>query len=227
MADLAGVSVDYYMRLEQGRERHPSEQVLDSLARVFHLDPEAARHLHDLARPRTPRHTPADRADQVNPTLITLMQSWDHPALVMNRRLDVLFENRLAALLCNEREFSPNLLRHAFYHPEWYQDWHSAANVWVAHLRATAGAHCEDPFLLDLIEELSQVGDFRRMWGTHDVRTNGRGILQLRHPDVGEVKLAYETLPVNSAPGQVLLVCQSMLDSHSADSVGKLRHLLL
>ncbi|GAA4562553.1 helix-turn-helix transcriptional regulator [Planotetraspora kaengkrachanensis] len=224
MAELAGVSVDYYMRLEQGRERRPSEQVLGALARVFQLDPEAVRHLHDLARPRPPRLTPADR--QVNPALIALMQGWDHPALVMNRRLDVLFENRLAALLCNERDLGPNLLRHAFYHPEWYQDWHTAANMWVAHLRATAGAYGGDPFVRDLIDELSQCGDFRRMWSSHDVRTNGQGILQLRHPDVGEVKLAYETLPVNSAPGQVLLVCESMPDSHAADSVAKLRELL-
>lgn len=226
VAELAGVSVDYYMRLEQGRERRPSEQVLEALAQVFHLGPEATEHLHDLVRPRRRRLIPADRADQINPALVELMRSWDHPALVLNRRLDVLFENRLATAICAGHDYEANLLRHAFYNPECYPDWDMVAREWVAHLRATAGPDCEDPFLIDLVDELSGSGDFRRMWGRHDVRTNSRGVLHMCHPEVGELRLAYETLPINSAPGQILMVCQSLMDSQSEDSVAKLRKLL-
>jgi transcriptional regulator with XRE-family HTH domain len=228
VAELAGVSVDYYMRLEQGRERHPSDQVLEALARVFQLGPEAAEHLHDLVRPRARRVAPADRADQLNPALVELMRSWNHPALVLNRRLDVVFKNRLAATICGDRDpgYDDNLLRHAFYEPEFYHDWAGAAREWVAHLRASTGPHCDDPFLLDLLEELSGIDDFRRMWGRHDVRTNSRGVLHMRHADVGELKLAYETLPISSAPGQILMVCQSVMDGQSKDSVAQLRELL-
>ncbi|GAA1303084.1 transcriptional regulator [Planotetraspora silvatica] len=228
VAELAGISIDYYMRLEQGRERHPSEQVLEALARVFQLGPEATEHLHDLVRPRRRRVVPADRADQINPAVVELVQSWSYPALVLNRRLDVIFKNRLGATICayGNPEYADNLLRHAFYEPDFYQNWDSAVGEWVAHLRATAGPHCDDPFLLELIEELSGIDEFRRMWARHDVRTNSRGLAFLRHSEVGDLKLTYETLPISSAPGQIILVCQSLMDDPFDDSVAKLRELL-
>jgi transcriptional regulator with XRE-family HTH domain len=224
VAMLAGVSVDYYIRLEQGRERHPSAQVLGALARVLRLDPEAAAHLHELAHPRPRKFELSDRVD---PNVRRLMEGWDNvPAYVVNHRLDVLARNRLATALYEGLEHSDNLLRLALLNPaahEFYLDWEQDTHSKVAHLRAAAGAGHDDPLLLELVEELSLGSeDFRRMWARHDVRGRTRAPVRFHHPHVGDVITTMEVLSIDSVPGQKLIVFQPEPGSPSEDALALL-----
>ena len=146
---LADVSTDYYIRLEQGRERHPSERVLGALVRVLDLGPDAATHLYELAHPRPrPRETTA-QMEQVSPDLLRLMRGWSStPAFVCNRWMDVLAANTLATALFRELEHGDNLIRAVFLDPAartFYRDWEKVARAKVAHLRSAAGADLDDP----------------------------------------------------------------------------------
>jgi transcriptional regulator with XRE-family HTH domain len=194
LAMLAEVSTDYYIRLEQGRERHPSERVLGALVRVLDLGPDAAAHLYELAHPRPRRRARTGEPEQVSPDLLRLMRSWpDTPALVFGRWMDVLATNSLAAALYDGLE-----------HRE------TSARAKVAHLRATAGANLDDPYLIGLVDELSrESADFRRLWARHDVIGKTREAKRLRHRDVGDLTLSCEVFNVNSAPGQQLLIFQA------------------
>ncbi|GII55296.1 transcriptional regulator [Planotetraspora thailandica] len=222
---LAGVSTDYYIRLEQGRERHPSDQVLGALAQVLQLDDEATAHLHELARPRQPWLMPADRTDRVSPTLLRLMGSWSEtPAVVVNRRLDVLARNRLANALYGWLDPSDNMLRLTFLAPEareFYPDWEKDAASKTAQLRAAADY--ADPLLIELVKELSQASeDFCRMWARYDVQATTCDTVRFRHPEAGDLTLNYEALTVNSAPSQALFVFQAEPDSPSEAALARL-----
>jgi transcriptional regulator with XRE-family HTH domain len=225
VAMLAGVSIDYYTRLEQGRERHPSDQVLDALARVLRLDPEAGKHLHELARPRAYKRRPS--TDRVSPDVLQLMDSWDHkPAFVVNRRLDVLAKNPPAVALVEGLNYSDNLMRMTFLDPasrEFYLDWEKEARFKVALTRAAVGADGDDTYLLELVEELSlKSEDFRRLWACHDVRANTRASERMYHREVGEMTLRYEAFAINSAPGQELVVFQAEPGSPSERALARL-----
>ncbi|WP_371784367.1 helix-turn-helix transcriptional regulator [Streptosporangium subroseum] len=227
VATLAGVSTDYYVRLEQGRERRPSEQVLDALARVLELDPEATAYLHELARPRVREHRPGDRVDQVSPYVLRLIESWDYAlAIVVNRRWDVLARNAMAIAFFGGMEFSDNLIRLAFLNPaahELYRDWEHDAWSKVAHLRAVTGGDCEDPFLFDLIEELSLGSeDFRRMWARHDVRVRSYESKRFRHREVGDLTLWQETFSINGTYGQQIIIAQAEPGSPSERGMARL-----
>ncbi|ETK36667.1 helix-turn-helix transcriptional regulator [Microbispora sp. ATCC PTA-5024] len=227
VAVLAGVSVDYYTRLEQGRERRPSDQVLDALARVFHLDDEASDHLHRLARPRARRSGVRREEGQVHPQVLQLLDEWDRmPACVINRRTDVLARNRMSAAFLEGFEHTDNFLRMLFLSPgakEISLDWEYNARAMVAHLRASVGADHEDPSLLDLVRELSDKSeDFRRMWARHDVRTRRRDLFGVRHPVVGDLKLWHESFSIDSAPGQRLFIAKAEPGSPSEDALAKL-----
>ena len=211
LAMLAGVSVDYYVRLEQGRERHPSEQVLEALARAPQLDDTAARHLQDLARPPTRRRRPSARPQRVRPGVQRLMDGWSHtPALVLGRCLDVLAANSLADALHGRPMRGTNVMRSIFLDPgahDFYADWEDVARDTVAWLRALAGVDLDDPRLTELVGELSLKSEkFRRLWARHDVREKTSGTKRFVHPMVGEVSLGYESFPIGGAPGQVLIV---------------------
>jgi transcriptional regulator with XRE-family HTH domain len=211
LATLAGVSADYYMRLEQGRERHPSDQVLDALARALELDDDAAAHLHELARPAARRRRPAARAERVRPELRQLMRAWSHtPALVMGRRMDVLAANGLATALHGGFACGHNLVRLVFLDPaarELYPDWDDIARDTVAVLRASVGPDLDDPQLTELVGELSlKSAEFRRLWARADVREKKHGVKRFVHPLVGELTLRYESFAVSGKPGQVLIV---------------------
>ncbi|GAA4595044.1 helix-turn-helix transcriptional regulator [Planotetraspora phitsanulokensis] len=227
LAALAGVSADYYARLEQGRERHPSDQVLGALARVLQLDHEATDHLFDLVRPRVARPAASGSTDRVSPSVLRLMERWsDAVAFVTNRWFDVLARNEVAAAHLGALEYTDNLLRLTFLNPmarEFYLDWEEQAWSKVAHVRAAAGADPDDPALLELVEELSQrSADFRRMWARHDVRAKTSEVLRLNHPIVGEVTLFQESFTVNSAPGQILFVAQAEPGSRSERAMAAL-----
>jgi transcriptional regulator with XRE-family HTH domain len=210
LALLAGVSVDYYVRLEQGRDTHPSEQVLEALARALQLDDDAAAHLHELARPAPRRRRARRRAERVRPGVVRLIQSWTHaPAFVLGRRMDVLAHNALAGVLHDGFARDRNMVRLVFLDPgarTTFPDWDAVAQDTVATLRAAAGADLDDPALTELVGELSLKSDeFRRLWARHDVREKAAGMKRFVHPLVGELELGYESFAVNDAPGQLLV----------------------
>jgi transcriptional regulator with XRE-family HTH domain len=225
LALLAGVSVDYYVRLEQGRDRHPSAQVLDALARALRLDEDAVAHLHELAAP-APRRRRRPRAsvERVRPGVLRLLEHWTGtPAFVLGRRMDVLAYNALAGLLHSDFARERNIVRLVFLDPgarEIYPDHEAVAAETVATLRAAAGADLDDPALTDLVGELSLKSDlFRRLWARHDVREKASGSKRVVHPMVGEIVLDYETLRVNDAPEQALALLATMAAEEDAPAV--------
>jgi transcriptional regulator with XRE-family HTH domain len=209
VAMLAGVSADYYVRLEQGRDKRPSEQVIEALARVLGLDDDAVAHMRELARPAARRRAPR-RPERVSPGVLRLIDSWPQtPALVLGRYLDVLANNLIAGALNPCSVKGQNQVRVVFLDPAartTFLDWEAVARETVASLRATAGAHLDDPRLTDLVGELSlKSEDFRRLWARHDVLARTSGVKRFVHPMVGELTLSYETFAVNGAAGQLLV----------------------
>jgi transcriptional regulator with XRE-family HTH domain len=225
VALLAGVSSDYYVRLEQGRERHPSTQVVDALARALHLDEDATSYLHALARPRPKRRR--RRREQVSPTLVGMMAAWTStPAVVLGRCLEVLAANDLGRALFAGHTHSDDLVRLVFLDPDardFYPDWERVAVNTVGGLRAAAGIDRDDPALIETVGELSvKSADFRRLWARHDIRQKTHETKRFRHPLVGELTLSYEALTVNGAPGQQLVVYHAEPGSPSAEALSLL-----
>ncbi|NBE96195.1 helix-turn-helix domain-containing protein [Nonomuraea sp. KC401] len=224
VAQRAGVSTDYYVRLEQGRERHPSAQVVDALARALALGEDAAAHLHRLAGPAAGRRRPALRREQVSPHLLRMMQAWPHtPAVVLGRCLTVLAGNALGRALFAGHAHSGNLVRLVFLDAdarEFYPDWDRVAINTVAGLRAAAGADLDDPRLVEVVGELSLKSEtFRTLWARHDIRQKTHETKRFRHPLVGALTLHYESLTVNGAPGQQLVVYQADPGSPSEEAL--------
>ena len=215
VAMLAGVSVDYYIRMERGNARGVSDSVLENLARALHLDEAERAHLYDLARAanngaRAPRR-PARQ--QVRPAVQRLLDAMTMaPVYVRNGRMDVLAANRLGRALFAPLFGSPakptNMARFIFLDPAapaFYQEWDRLASDTVALLRAEAGRNPTDRGLSDLIGELSTRSDiFRIRWADHNVRKHRSGIKHFHHPVVGDISLAYESLELVADPGLVL-----------------------
>jgi hypothetical protein len=212
---LAGVSVDYYIRLERGNARGVSDSVLENLARALHLDEAERAHLYNLVRAanngaRAPRR-PARQ--HVRPGVQRLLDSMTMaPAYVRNGRMDVLAANRLGRAVFAplfESPFAPtNLARFIFLDPaavDFYQGWDRLAGDNVALLRAEAGRNPTDRALSDLIGELSTRSDlFRVRWADHNVRQHRSGVKHLHHPVVGDLSLAYESMELVADVGLVL-----------------------
>ncbi|WP_410813214.1 helix-turn-helix domain-containing protein [Micromonospora sp. 067-2] len=223
LALLAGISADYYLRLEQGRDQHPSAQVLDALAAALQLDAAAAAHLHELARP-APRRRPPRRPERVPIGLAQLVESWtETPAFVHGRHMDVLFANPLATALSPIYTAGVNLVRAIFLDPAvpaLFPDWDAVAASTVAGLRPLIGADVDDPKLAELVGELSvRSGRFRQLWARHDVRPRtGGGLRTLDHPQVGGLELRYEKLLVTGT-GQSLVIYHAEPASPSAQSL--------
>lgn len=209
VAMLAGISAEYYLRLERGRDRHPSAQVLDALARVLQLDYEGTAYLHEISRDRSAsgRRTPLER---VPVGVRMLLDTLNVPAFVVNRYRDVLAANTLAARLSPLMRPGVNRLRAIFldpiaqhHHPDWERD---AAGV-VAQLRIEVGADSDDPRLQALVGELSVKSDlFRRLWARHDVGRGGSGGGLIRHPELGDLELRREKLQVIGNPSLTMVV---------------------
>jgi transcriptional regulator with XRE-family HTH domain len=213
LAQLAGVSVDYYVRLEQGRSGHPSEGVLDAIARALGLDDAERAHLADLSRPvRRRRSAPVERVRPEVGRLIDALHGL--PAMVIGRRMDVLAWNRLAAALVVDWGALPRERRNTALHffldagaRELYGDWDEHARATVAWLRLAAGRHPDDAGLAELIGELSMKSDeFRRLWPRHDVREKTHGRKRFQHPIVGPLTLNYESLPLPGDGDQTLVL---------------------
>ncbi|MEU0944235.1 helix-turn-helix transcriptional regulator [Streptomyces canus] len=227
VAVQAGVSTDYYVRLEQGRERNPSAQVVDALARVLRLEEDAVCHLHGLARPVADRSRVGRRPEAVSPALLRMMEGWHRtPAVVLDRCLTVVAHNVLGGALFAGHAHSGDLLRLVFLDPDartFYPDWEPVAVNTVAALRAAAGTGYEDPRLVAAVGELSlRSAEFGRLWARHDIRRKTRESKRFRHPLVGELTLDYESLAVNSAPGQQLVVYQAEPGSPSEQALALL-----
>lgn len=223
VALLAGVSVDYYGRLEQGRERSPSVQVLDALAAALRLDDDGRSHLFRLAglAPRAPSHHVPDRVD---PALLRLMEAWpDNPALVYNRAYDILAANPLAAALFGDLGAVGNLMLLVFTEPrarEFYVDWPEIAANSVAGFRMSYGAAPDDPRTRAVLSELLNGSrEFRNLWERRDARRKSLGSKTFRHSDVGTLTLHMQTFDVRSAPGQELVVYDAEPGTPSADAL--------
>ncbi|MFF4578827.1 helix-turn-helix transcriptional regulator [Streptomyces sp. NPDC001389] len=222
VAHLSGVSVDYYVRLEQGRATQPSEQVLDALARVLVLDETERGHLHRLARrPRRRARTPGGR---VRPEVLRVLGLVaGAPALIMDHRLDVLAGNRLAGLLFGRPLPGLNIARHLFLEEGeqgLYAEWETCTLDVVGHLRLAAGRYPEDPRLASLVGELAMGSErFRRLWARADVRARTHGRKAYRHPLVGPLELHQENFALPEAPGMELLVLSAAPGSPAEDGL--------
>lgn len=227
VAMLAGISSEYYLRLEQGRERHPSESVIAGLARALQLDDDATVHLFALARPFV-RPTSA-KADNVAVGLRQLLYLWTStPAYVQSRTLDVLASNEMARALSPIFTPGVNLVRAAFLDPDvrsLYRDWSRMTETTVAGLRAQQGADNGDPTLGALVSELVvQSPEFASLWARHDVRPKAAGRSLLLHPVVGELDLLYEKLSVGERDtGQVVVIYHADPGSASETRLALLR----
>ncbi|MFF9482246.1 helix-turn-helix transcriptional regulator [Streptomyces sp. NPDC014733] len=229
LAQLAGVSVAYYIRLEQGRVGNVSAAVLDAIGDALRLTGAERDHLAHLARPVPRRRArPAVRPQRVRPAVQQLLDTMDAvPAYVIGRRLDIIAWNGLACALLGDFPALPrkerNLAWQVFLDPAaraLYENWEAKAADVVGYLRRDAGRHPDDPALASLIGELSlKSEDFRRLWAAHDVQDKGFGTKVLRHPVVGRLTLAYETLSLPADPGQQLIAYHAEPGSPSAQSL--------
>lgn len=222
VAHLSGVSVDYYVRLEQGRATQPSEHVLDALARVLGLDETERGHLYRLARQRRRRvKTPGSR---IRPELLRVLDLVaDAPAQIMDHRLDVLAGNRLAVLLHGRPIPGLNIARHIFLEEAehgLYADWEQCTLDVVGHLRLAVGKYPDDPRLASLIGELAMGSErFRRLWARADVRARAHGRKAYRHPLVGLLELHVENFALPDESSMELLVLSAAPGSPTEDGL--------
>lgn len=229
VAMLAGVSVDYYTRLERGDLSGASDSVLDALARALQLDDAETAHLHDLARSANASpgaRKPRKRAEGVRPSIQRLIDAiTDAPAILRNNYFDYVAANQLGRALYSPlfAEPAPNSARFAFLNPhapEFFIDWDKNTRELVATMRGEAGRNPYDRRLSDLVGELSTRSErFRTLWAAHDVRYHRTGVKRLRHPVVGELELTYEAFELPADPGLTLSTYTAEPGSPSADGL--------
>ncbi|MFF0742796.1 helix-turn-helix domain-containing protein [Streptomyces sp. NPDC004111] len=220
VAELAGVSVDYVVRLEQGRGLRPSVNVLEALARALRLTPDERGYLFNLAQQR-PRDAeqPATSAPPALAELVAALSP--QPAMLMNHRYDILAWNgEMARLLLDFDTLPPsqrNVMWLCLLHPgtrELYEDREQVVREGVAHLRAAWAAHPQDRELAARIAEFTALdADFARWWAERDIKVNGRGTKVLRHPEIGVVTVRFEVLAPLQDPDQLLVIHRAADDA--------------
>ncbi|OOV21821.1 transcriptional regulator [Streptomyces avermitilis] len=228
LAQLAGVSVDYYTRLEQGRSRTASPEILESLAAALRLDDTEHAHLFDLAnrRPIQPRRATPSPAEHVSPAVHQLLATLDAaycPAFVLGRRTDVVASNLLARALIADFDAMPanerNQATFVFLNPAaraLYADWETVAADTAAMLRMDAGRHPEDPQLGALVGELAVRSEhFRAYWAERRVHERTEGAKGYHHPVVGELTVTYQALALPGESNQTLFIYSTEPDSSS------------
>jgi transcriptional regulator with XRE-family HTH domain len=225
LATLAGISSEYYLRLEQGRDKNPSAQILDALARALRLDIKATEHLHQLASPAGSRRdhagveVAADGAEK-------LIDQFAMPAIVASRCLDVLAANSIARALSPGFAPGQNFLRWRLLEPaarDFFVDWDEATDVAVSGLREAAGSDPGDPRLRSVINELSAASQrFRELWARADVGYRV-GVIHMRHPKVGDLYLHRNRFNIPHSGGQHLLTYRAEPGSKSATALDQLR----
>ncbi|MGO4595102.1 helix-turn-helix transcriptional regulator [Leifsonia sp. 2TAF2] len=234
VAMLAGVSVEYYAKLERGSISGASAAVLDAVSQALQLDDAERAHLLDLARaadgiPTSGRSRRRSTRNPVSrPSLQWMLEAvTEGIAVVRNVQSDVIAFNALGrafyAPMIGDGGRTPNFARFQFLDPasrDFYPDWDLFADMCVAVMRAEAGRDPHNPALQELVGELSTRSDtFRRLWGAHNVRTHGAGTKRFHHPIVGDVTLAFEELAVTAEPGHVVLVYTAEPGSDSAQKL--------
>jgi transcriptional regulator with XRE-family HTH domain len=233
VALLAGVSVDYYTRLERGNAGGVSETVLEALTRALQLDDAERAHLYNLARAQHTTARPHRRSSQprVRPGMQRMLDAMTGaPAYVRNGRMDILAANQLGYALYSEMFLNPrrpvNSARFAFLDPRapgFFVDWEKVTDDAVAVLRAEAGSNPHDRDLSDLIGELStQSEDFRVRWAKHNVRYHDTGTKHLHHPIVGDLTLTYEALTPIADSGLTMFAYTAEPGSKSEESLNLL-----
>jgi transcriptional regulator with XRE-family HTH domain len=238
LAQLAGVSVSYYTRLEQGLSRGASAEVLEAIARALKLDAHERDHLERLAGSarRAPR-VRRPRPEKVSGETLDLMRALDGvPALVLGRRTDVLAWNELGHSLLaghvdpagpDDPANRPNMSRMIFLDPhcrELYSDWRRKARAVVGNLRIAVGRHPEDPLLAGLIGELTMKSpEFVALWGDHRITPCDAASYELHHPVVGAVTVTQQTLAIARSPEQNLIVVTTAAGSPSEEALALLR----
>ena len=210
VAVLAGVSVDYYARLEQGRERNPSPQMVDAIGRALRLGSDARGHLSRLAGLSPTQAADPARA-QVHPDLLAMLDAFPlTAAYVLGPAFDVLAENSLATALLAPFDPERNMPRILFTHPRAraiYPEWDRMARATVHALRLNLGRLSGERSIADLVEELSSTSpEFAALWADHAVEGLTRAYKVFEHPAVGRIELTYQAFDVRDAPGQQLLV---------------------
>lgn len=244
VACLAGVSVDYYARLERGRERNPSPAVLESLTTVLGLTPDECRYLYTLAGqaaagpadlPPRGQHSVATEPEPVRRSVLTVLESMrPSPAFVTNRTVDMLAANPAGLALfpgvrrhppvsCTPEHGLANVSRYLFTDPEArivVQDWEVEAAGHAAHLRSQLGENPDAPDLLHHIESLlADSPDFARLWEGYHVQRRTGGTRHFQHPIAGDLRLDYESLPLADAPGYRLILYPTAPGTPARDAV--------
>jgi transcriptional regulator with XRE-family HTH domain len=228
VAMLAGISADYYLRLEQGRDRNPSAQVLESLARVLRLDEPATAYLLGVGTPqrkRDRRHRPATVPEGIR----LLVASIGIPAFVESRHYDVLAANPLATIISPNLRVGDNRLRAMFLDPAeaaLCPGFERARAGMVAGFRESAGADVDDPRFGQLVGELSVASEpFRRLWARHDVHPREGSTTEMYHPQVGTLTVHKERLAVSGPDGLTLSLFHTVPGSESAEKMAVLASL--
>lgn len=233
VALLAGMSVEYYVRLERGNAAGVSDVILDGISRALQLDDAEHAHLYDLVRAVNSggpiaRRRPVPRAQRVRPGTQRLLDAMTQvPAIIQNGRLDILASNALGRALFSEMQATApgpvSFARFLFLDARsrsFYRDREDAAAQVVALLRAETGRVPGDHELSALIGDLSAgSGEFRALWETHDVRIHLEGVKRVRHPEVGDIDLAYEALQLTADRGLQLVAYTAMPGSPSDDAL--------
>lgn len=225
VALLAGVSADYYLRLEQGRDRNPSPQVLEAIARVLQLDDAGTSYLLGLVAPR-PRSTRRRRRASVPPPLAQLVETVGVPAVIEDRYLDVVAGNTLARLLDPSLAVGENRLRSFFLDPATqalHADWESLCETLVAAFRTSVGSETDDPRAVEIVGELSLASErFRRLWARHDVKALAGATMVVDHPQVGPLTVFRHKFPLSDGSGLILGTYHAEPGSESAEKLALL-----
>lgn len=220
---LAGISSEYYLRLEQGRDRNPSQQVLEALARVLEVD---EGHLHKLAAHRSRRANSRPQRESVPFSTERLVHHLPFPSFVEGRYLDVLTSNALATAMSPRLSVGRNRLRDVFIDPEeqaLFTDWRRAAMALVAGFRQAVGTNFDDPRVIQLVGELSLKSPyFRQIWARHDVGPRAGAALTIRHPLVGDLQLDREKLSIAGGEGLMLVIFHPERGSDSMEKLSLL-----
>jgi transcriptional regulator with XRE-family HTH domain len=233
VAMLAGISSDYDLRLEQGRDRNPSVQVLEALADALRLDADATSYLLSLAQPAPhhPHHSdrpqPRTSVEQAPESIVELIEGWPHnPAYVQNKYSDVLAVNALCTALSPNYAVGVNLLSAVLLDPrerDLRRDWDELTEEGVAILRAELGPNVDDPRLKELVGDLSLRSErFRQLWARHDVRPRRGRLSRLTHPEVGDLDLRSDKLTIGGTDNVTLVVFHAVPGSRDAESLALL-----
>lgn len=230
VAMLAGMSADYYAKMERGSLAGVSPDILDAVARALRLDPAESGHLHDLARAAAT--SPIRRARSAAPTVTASLQRFldavtDTPVWIRNRRMDVIATNPLGrallAPILDDPTNRANNARFTFLSPAaraYYPDWDQGADSIVATLRSYAGQNPHDRSLTDLIGELVTRSDaFRTRWAAHNVRYHRSGTKRIHHPDAGDLEFTFEAMDLPAYPGWEMFAYTTIVGSASEEGV--------